>query len=147
MGMQDMHDSGIRVNETEMFDDIQHTQQGMPHLLQFLWDEYVNFLKRETAKREKKKQKSVPLPIALKNTPATAFLAWAAKYLKKHRVGQQFYVDENLGIQLTNLRSCVICPGVTIRGTMQDSGAVEVTQGRSQPGNEGVAKSGMSFHI
>lgn len=147
MPMHDMVDTGIKVNEGELFDEVNHTQGGQPHILQFLWDEYVRFLSREIKKRKKAKQKTVELPHALKNTPATAFLAWATNYLKKNRVAEQFYVDENFGLRLTNLKSFVICPGIAIRGTMQDSGAVEVTHGRSQPGNDGVVKKDISFRI
>lgn len=145
---QGFRDPGVvEVNQAGLFDDTKHTQGGVQHIMQFLWDEFTAYLRREAKKRKKAKLPSINVDEALRKMPATAFLTWAAKYLKKHRVGQSFVVDENMGVQLTNLKQFVISPGVPIRGTMQDSGAIGVTHGRSQPGNNGMAKGDMTFGI
>lgn len=137
----------VEVNQSALFEDTKHTQGGVQHLAQFLWDEFTAYLHRESKRRKKKKLPTIDVEAALRKMPATAFLSWVAKYLKKHRVGQSFVVDENMGVQLTNLKTFVISPGVPIRGTMQDSGAIGVTHGRSQPGNDGMAKGDMTFGI
>lgn len=135
---QPAYDGVVGVNNSPLFDDVMHTQGGMPHLMQFLWDEYVNHLKAQIESRKANKQPTVEIDEAIKRAPASAFAKWAADYLRENRMMQHFFVDENHGILLSNNRSVVLSPGIDIRGTMQDAGAVGVTQGRSNPGNNGV---------
>jgi hypothetical protein len=120
------------------FDEIAHTQAGMPHLVQLLWDRYLEHLAKEIETRKEKGLGAVPLPEAIRRAPATHFVEFAANYLKRNRVVENFFVDENHGLRLSDNTTCVVCPGTNVQGTMQDAGEVGVTRGESQPGNEGV---------
>lgn len=143
-----MSEQVFNVNPEGLFDDIQHTQAGLPHLVQFLWDKYVVHLKELAAKRkaEKKPTREVDGDL-LQKMPAIHFCAFAAKYLSENRHVQSFFVDENHGITLSNNEACVLSPGVMIRGTMQNSGAVEVTKGESPRGSQGGTLDSPSFGI
>ena len=105
------------------------------------------FLKAEIETRRAAGKATVDIGEALPKIPATVFAKWAAEYLRTNRVVQNFFVDENHGMLLSNNRSVVVSPGIDIRGTMQDAGAVGVTQGRSSPGNEGVTPERSSMRI
>lgn len=133
-----MDNNVFSVNNEPLFNSIAHTQGGSPHLLQYLLDEYVKHLNGRIEERTKRKEKSVDLSTAVKNTSMMAFLKWAKEYLTKVRPVTNFFVDENLGIRLNNNANVVLCPGINIQGTMQDAGAVNVTHGVSQSGQEGV---------
>lgn len=137
---QPAYDGVVGVNNSPLFDDLTHTQGGMPHLMQFLWDEYTAFLKSEIEIRRQAGKATVDIAEALQKVPATVFAKWAADYLRDNRMVQNFFVDENHGIMLSNNRTVVLSPGIDIRGTMQDAGAVGVTHGRSNPGNDGITK-------
>jgi hypothetical protein len=122
-----------------MFDDVNHTQGGMPHLLQYLWDAYCAYLDGLIEKRRARGARTVKgLEEAKRAAPATHFVEWAAAHLKENRVVENFFIDANHGVRLANNACLAVCPGTEVRGSMQDSGAVAVTEGRSQPGNEGV---------
>ncbi len=125
-------------NDSALFDEIKHTQAGMPHLLQYLWNRYVLHLQEEISKRQEAKQPTVTIQEALKRAPAISFVTWASDFLKETRVVENFFVDANHGIRLANMDAMVICPGTTIQGTMQESGAIAITEGKSQADNEGV---------
>jgi len=131
----------VQVNEGGLFDSISHTQGGVTHLIQLLWDEYLNHLREAIEKRAKAGKASVTLVEAIRRAPATDFAKFAADYLAVHRPVQSFFIDENLGILLRNQKSVAVSPGVEIRGTMQDAGAVQVTEGLSQEGLNGVTPS------
>ncbi len=130
------------VNDTPLFDAELHTQGGQPHLLQLLLNKYREHL---AGKIEERKKAKLPTPVdadtATRATSALTFLKWASDYLKENRPAGNFFVDENLGLKLSNNLTCVISPGINIQGTMQDSGAISVTHGQSQQGNEGVVPS------
>jgi hypothetical protein len=131
----------VGVNETPMFDDMAYTQGGMPHLVQFLWDEYKAHLTEEIEKRKAEGQPTKELADALPRVPAISFLQWAANYLKENRYSSHLFVDENHAVVLSNQKTFVISPGIPIRGTMQEAHAVNVSKGESQRGMEGVAPS------
>ena len=134
-----MFEQGIvQVNEGGLFDEISHTQGGMAHLMQHLWDAYVGFLRERLEERKKAGKATVSLEEAKKKAPAIHFAKWASDYLKENRVVENFFIDENHGVRLANNTCVAICPGTTIQGTMQDSGAVQVTEGRSQRDMNGV---------
>ena len=123
---------------TLMFDSTSHTQGMEKHLLQHLWDLFVEDLK---VKIEELKGKTAPgitvLPIeqAVRKVPATAFVKFAADYLLENRYARQFYIDENIGISLTNGDTVALCPGVaSVQGSMQDAKDMPITQ--SQSGRE-----------
>lgn len=137
----------VEVNHSPMFDEIAHTQAGMPHLLQYVWDKYVAFLREEIEKRRGSGQKTIPIMEAIQKAPAVSFLRWGSDFLKEHRVVENFFVDMNHGIRLSNNDCIVVCPGLPVQGTMQDSGAVQVTEGKSQSGQEGVFNPGGSLRI
>lgn len=130
------------VNDTPLFDSELHTQAGQPHLLQLLLNKYREHLD-EKLKAMQAAGKKTPVDVdqATRATPIMVFLKWASDWLRENRPVRQFFVDENMGIQLSNNLSCVISPGINIQGTMQDAGAVSVTHGQSQQGNEGIVPS------
>lgn len=126
------------VNDNGLFDPVAHSQGGCQHLMQHLWDAYCEYLSDQLKARTDKGLAATTIDDAKKKSPATHFVKWAAEYLKANRVVQSFFIDENHGVQLANNTMVAICPGVEVRGTMQDSGAVQVTEGRSQRNNNGV---------
>lgn len=128
----------VGINNSPMFDEIAHTQGGCPHLMQYLWDKYVQYLQKKIEERRASKRPVVEIGEAIKKAPALGFVDWASKYLKENRVVQNFFVDENHGLVLSNNDNVVVCPGMPVMGTMQNSGAIGVTEGRSREGNEGV---------
>lgn len=71
------------------------------------------------------------------------FLEFAHKYLDENRTVETFPVDANCGIRLSNNKRCLIHPPTQAGdGSMQDSGSVGVTEGLTQPGQEGVTEAG-----
>lgn len=134
-----MDNNVFGVNNAPLFDSIMHTQGGAPHLLQHLLDEYVKHLNEKTEERTKAGKASLPIAEALAKTPMMSFLRWAKEYLATNRPVQNFFVDENLGIRLSNNANVVLSPGVNLQGTMQDAGAVAVTHGQGQQ-NQDVIK-------
>ncbi len=131
--------SGVfQVSDGGLFDEISHTQGGMNHLMQYLWDAYVRHLETELEARVAADKPAATLQQAKKNAPASHFAKWAADHLRENRVVENFFIDANHGVRLSNNACLAICPGTVIQGTMQDSGAVSVTQGRSQRDMDGV---------
>jgi len=120
------------------FDSIRHTQGEHPHIMQYLWDAYLEYLESERQERTTRGQSSLPVAQAKLKAPAINFVLWAANHLRDIRAIESFFVDGNVGVRLNNNKTIAISPGVEIRGTMQDSGAVAVTEGRSQIGNNGI---------
>jgi len=135
------------VNDQGLFDPIMHTQGGVNHLMQHLWDAYCVHLAEQLDKRKLEGKPTVELAEAKKKAPASNFATWAAEYLKEIRVTESFFIDGNLGIRLANNVCVAVCPGVEIRGTMQDSGSVAVTEGKSQAGYNGTADTGGTMRI
>lgn len=129
----------FQMSGSDMFDSTAHTQGGLPHLVQHLWDAYGAHLEEKIKERAATGQATVDLATAKKRAPATDFATWASDYLKENRVVESFFVDANHGVRLANNAMVAICPGVEIRGTMQESGAIQVTEGRSQPHQQGVS--------
>lgn len=72
------------------------------------------------------------------------FVEFARKYLDEHRTIETWPADSNLGIRLSNNVRLILHPGTGVEstGAMQDSGAVQITEGQSQPGQEGVIGDG-----
>lgn len=130
-----------------VFGETERTGGGITHLIQFLWDKYAEHLQKELEERAALGKITVDLPTAKKKAPATHFATWAANYLKENRVAETFFVDANLGIRLTNNITLAVCPGVEVRGTMQESHAVQITEGLSNPENEGIVKDNDSLRI
>lgn len=126
----------FQLTGSDMFDSNTHTQGGLPHLIQFLWDAYCQYLDDEIRSRIDRRISTVNLATAKAKAPATDFARFASDYLATNRVVDSFFIDENFGLRLTNNQTVAFSPGVEIRGTMQDSGAVQVTEGKSQPGND-----------
>lgn len=120
-----------------------HVQGGAPHLLEYLRDKYVEVLNERISllHQQGKKTSFSSGDAVVRSGVFRDFYAFACEFLAEHRVVENFFVDANHGLVLSNNDRVVICPSVDIAGTMQDSGAIAVTQGRSQQGNEGVITS------
>lgn len=135
-----MHDSNVfQMGTPELFDATVHTQGGLPHLMQYLWDRYVEHLTEEL---EKRTVLSATIETAKRKAPATHFAQWATEFLKENRATESFFLDANMGLRLTNNAMVAISPGVEIKGTMQDSTAIQVTEGKSQADKTRVADGG-----
>lgn len=134
---------------SDLFDSAAHTQGGLPHLMQHLWDAYCAHLSEHLEKRNAAQPpgNQTTLATAKAKAPATDFAKWATAYLAENRVAESFFIDANHGVRLSNNAMVAICPGVEIRGTMQDAGAVEVTHGRSQPHQQGIVGNDGSLRI
>lgn len=143
------NDGSFQVGSSDLFDATAHTQGGLPHLIQFLWDEYAKHLDRLLKERAEAGKPAVDLHTAKTKAPATNFAKWASDYLKDNRIVESFFIDGNLGIRLTNMKMVAVCPGLEeIRGTMQDANAIGITHGRSQADNSGVVdETDRSFRI
>lgn len=128
------------VNDSPLFDSAQHTQGGNPHILQYLFQEFAKHVAAQIEERKKNKKPTVELSAAMAKMPMTRFLTWAKQHLTEVRPVNTFFLDENIGVRLSNNRNIAISPGIEIRGTMQNAGAVAVTRGASQEGNEGVVQ-------
>ena len=70
---------------------------------------------------------------------AAPFIRWAYAYLAENRPVENFSADNNHGVRLTNNVRVLICPPQDLRGTTVDAGAVEITNGASQPGQSGIS--------
>jgi len=78
-------------------------------------------------------------PILKIEDPVERFLAFCTQYLDTHRTVQTWPTDANIGIVLANNTRLLIHPPSNAgMGGMQNSGAVDVTEGQTQPGQEGV---------
>jgi hypothetical protein len=71
----------------------------------------------------------------LASAPVGAFLSWASDFLQRNRVVENFFVDFNHGVRLSNNDTLVICPGTHVPGTMQECHAIAVT-GSDAPGQD-----------
>jgi len=119
-------------------DSIYHTNpatEDLPHLIALLTKEFQAYVDEARMKHGIKPDKNAKPP------SANDFIKFAVAYLDKNRPVQFFPVDSNHGFQLSNHVRCTISPSSKVAGTMQDSGAVHVTTGESQPGMDGVKKS------
>ena len=125
-----------------LFDAASLTQGGQPHLIQFLTQEYRDYIARANEQRAQHGKEPLDAEKTLKR--AQPMLAFFEAYLKQHRPTSVFPIDMNYGIQLSNYKTFALSPGVEtdFRGTTQESVAVAVTHGRSQPGSRGSFDSG-----
>jgi len=60
------------------------------------------------------------------HNPATSFVKWASDFLSVNRVVETFFVDANHGFRLANNDLVVLCPGIELQGTMQESYAIPI---------------------
>lgn len=113
----------------------------LTHLMQHLWDRYKLHLEVLLGTRAGRGQKVPTLDATIKKAPAIHFAEWATQYLTDNRPVETFFSEGNVGLRLTNNVLVVLSPGEeqTKPGTMQQSASFSVTEGRSQPGNEGVS--------
>ncbi len=122
-----------------VFDSINHTTAGLPHIVGLLVEAYKKDL---AARLERLKAKGgakfATLAEAYKAAPVSDFVKFADDYLRANRPVQSFAVDLNHGLMLSNHVRCVVSPGAEVRGGMQASGAVGVNRGESQPGMGGT---------
>lgn len=118
------------------------SQGGLPHLIEHLWSEFTKALAETRTKEEAAGVKVPPIIEITQRATATSFVKWASEYLKVFRPVENFYVDANHGLRLSNNVLCVVSPGLDVRGTMQEAHAIGVTHGKSQHGQDGIAPGG-----
>jgi len=120
-----------------MFDPVNHTQGGYPHLIQHMTNKYR--AQGELVNAERAKQGMEPIDCELAIQAAKPLLDFFEQYLRICRPVGMFPIDMNYGITLSDNSRVAVCPGTgDIQGTMQDSGAVQVYDGKTQLGQEGV---------
>jgi hypothetical protein len=132
----------VGVNPEGLFDPAKYTTAGQPHLTEHLWAEYRLHLQRLLDARKAAGQPAADIDTAVSKAPASHFYAFCVEYLLRNRPVTTFFVDTNMGVVLTNTKRLVLSPGFDLRGTMQNAGAVGVTEGLSQPGMDGVTRAG-----
>lgn len=129
----------VSVNDQPLFDSFSHTTGGgLPTLMEVVQQAFEDHLKSRLEALAAEGHKTVTFEQAKRKATLAMFLTFAGRYLAEHRVVETFAVDANVGLVLSNQVRCVACPGLDIAGTMQDSDAVGVTQGVSQPHLQGV---------
>jgi hypothetical protein len=117
----------------------------LPDLLTHLHDQYKLHLAKHMKAIQKKGGQLVHKTVeeAAFAAPVGSFLSFAQEYLNKNRPTQVFPVDSNTGIVLSNHVRVCVSPGiVVVPGSMEDSGAVGITHGMSQPGMGGTEQGG-----
>ena len=120
-----------------LFDPILHSQGGCPHLIQHLLVEYRGYIGRANQVRAEQEQRLLDPEAAIR--AARPLLDFFESYLRTHRPVQVFPIDMNYGVVLSNNARVAVSPGTPeVQGTMQDSGAIQVSHGMTQPGQEGV---------
>jgi hypothetical protein len=124
--------------QNPMFNSVAHTQAGMPHITAHLLAEYREWVNQANLTRQGQGQ--TPVDPEEQIRAAQPLLDFFENYLKVNRPVQNFPVDMNVGMMLSNNKRICISPGIEgIQGSMQeDSGAIGITDGQSQPGQEGV---------
>ena len=129
-------DPNMSRNPDPMFSSVAHTQAGMPHLMAMLLEEYRDYVATANLTRQQQGQQEVDPSESIR--AAQPLLDFFENYLKVHRPVQTFPIDMNVGVMFSNNQRCCISPGVYgIQGSMQDSGAVAISDGRSQSGQDG----------
>ncbi len=120
-----------------MFNPVAHSQAGMPHLIDYLKTQYRAHIQWMNETRAQQGQ-------ALGDPEATIraaqpVLDFFESFLNTHRPIQIFPIDMNYGIVLDNNDRVALCPGAkNIQGSMQDSGAISITENLTHPGQDGV---------
>ena len=107
----------------------------LPHLIQHLKNEFV--------KHAAAKMGSEPTEMksrAVEKWPAKEFWDFCADYLANNRTVENWPADRNIGLRLSNNTRVLVHPATRAgSGDMQDSGSVPITEGQTQPGQEGVS--------
>lgn len=105
---------------------------GSTHMMQYLWDEYCKHLQERIVERKL----GVKLDEAKKRAPAISFVQWCIQHLDRVRVVETSYSTGNVGLRLTDGASVTLCPKAVeeVRGTMQESHAVSITDGSIKAG-------------
>jgi len=68
------------------------------------------------------------------------FVRFCREFLDQNRPAETWAADRNIGFTLSDNHRLLLCPNTQSEsaGAMEPSGAVSITVGRSQPGQEGV---------
>jgi hypothetical protein len=119
------------------------TQTGTPHLLQYLWDKYVEHLAEEIEKLRAEGKNVLHVDAAKHAAPASGFVKWASQFLLENGVAETTVVESGVGLRLANNDVVTVSPaGEDVRGSMQDASAIAVTDGRQRANQSGVSHPG-----
>lgn len=125
-------------SEKPVFDPVVHSQAGLPHLIAYLVGQFRAHVQRTNQEIPKEEERIAGEELIERAQPLLDFFE---QFLTQNRPVEIFPIDMNYGVVLDNNDRIALCPGITdIQGTMQDSGAVAISDGRSQPGQEGVVQ-------
>lgn len=116
---------------------------GQTHFTQYAIDEYRKYLEGVIAERKL----SVTIEEAMKRATLTSFATWLVGHLDKVRVVETSYSTGNVGLRLTDGAAITLCPPAVeeVRGTMQESHAVGITDGSIKSGD--LPKAGTTLRI
>lgn len=84
---------------------------ALPHLLQYLWDRYLEHIQQRLSQRQAEGKPTVEFAQAIRKAPASDFAYFAADYLRHHRPQQAFWSADNVGITLEST-SLLVAPPV-----------------------------------
>ncbi len=125
-----------------MIDTSQVTTAGLPTLLEHLKKVFLARLEKRLEAERARTNKDAPTKMdvldVFRRCSPLLFLEFCDEYLKTNRITETFAVDSNVGVVLSDLSRCVICPGTEVDGTMLDAGAVAITEGRAARNKEGT---------
>lgn len=108
---------------------------GVPDMLTFLKDEFRTFIATHNSRLQAGNPAAKPLDPEPTLKAAEPFLKFVQKYFEENRPASTFYLDANMGIQLTNMKRFALAPLSDLSGTMvNNGGSVPVTQGQDPYG-------------
>lgn len=112
-------------------------QSGMPSLIELLLQEFQDQCLRQNSEEPDPAKLLYPQHAIQAARPLLNFFE---AYLNLYRPVQTFPVDFNYGLVLSNNMRCTVSPSIETEapGSMQASGAIQVTTGKSNPGQNGV---------
>ena len=84
--------------------------EQLPHLVQFLWDRYLEDIQSRLAQRKADGKSVVDFAEAIRRAPASDFAHFAARYLSQQRAVQSFWLPDNVGLRLSSEVSVVVSP-------------------------------------
>jgi hypothetical protein len=123
----------------DIFERHKVAQGGVPHLMEVLWGAYRDSI-RDHFVETGVALDDVAIDAKMGRAPATHFLKFCCDYLAQHRVVEHSMVDANTCFRLANNVLAILAPAVDEGGTMQDAGAIVVTDGKSAPGLQGIGR-------
>lgn len=107
----------------------------LPHLIQHLKNKFVEHCNAQNTSTHPAAKSVAPAYHS-----AEEFWDFCADYLANNRTVENWPADRNIGIRLSDNNRVLVHPATKAgSGEMQDSGSIAITEGLTQPGQEGVS--------